>query len=254
MSFRSFITAAVVAGSFMIAAPAYSAVVIYTFTGVLSSGYDATGEFGAAGSDLTGLNFTAVFRRDDDAAGANFSSTATSTAVFRSGAPGPVLGALTIGGVTIDFGQAGGTQSQLAQPGVEQAQLSANDSSIYQASGIDYRYIANLSAGAAGFGTSYLGGRDYHDLPALSAAAMPGLILYGSFNIDGYDQVQATGQYQNFRRASGAFAPAAMTVTVTGVPEPQAWSLMILGFLGVGGATRRHRYSQGAERSLSSMS
>lgn len=254
MSFRSFITAAVVAGSFLIAAPAYSAVVLYTFTGVLSSGYDATGEFGAAGSDLTGLNFTAVFRRDDDAAGANFSSTATSTAVFRSGAPGPVLGALTIGGVTIDFGQAGGTQSQLAQPGVEQAQLSARDSAIYQVSGVDHRYVANIAAGAVGFGTSHLGGRDYHDLPALSAAAMPGLVLYGSFNIDGYDQVQATGQYQNFRRASGVFAPATMTVSVAGVPEPRAWSLLILGFLGAGAAIRRRGYSQGAERSLSSMS
>lgn len=260
MSFRPFAAAAVVAASFMFAAPASAAVVIYTFTGVLSSGYDATGEFGVAGSDLKGQSFTAVFRRDDDAPGANFSSTVTSTGVFRSGAAGPVLGSLSIGGMTIDFGQAGGRQTQLAQPDLEQAQLSAMDSAIYRAAGIDHRYVANIAAGAVGFGTSYLGGRDYHDLPSLMAAGMPGLALYGSFNIDGYDQVRATGQYQNGRKASGVFAPTAMTVTTAAVPEPSTWALMLLGFLGAGAAIRRRAQpqpealSQGAEASRASMS
>ncbi len=240
LSFRPFSTAAVVlAASLMVAAPASAAAVIYTFTGVLSSGYDATGEFGVAGLDLTGKNFTAVFRRDDDTPGANFQSTATSSAVFRSGGPPPVTGSLTIGGVTIDFGLMDGRQVQTAQPGVEQAAFSTQDQENYTAGFIDHHFGAQLTAGAVGFGTSYLGGPDYHNLPALTAVGMPGLTLYGNFRIDGYDQNFTTGQYQNFRTASGAFSPTAMTVTVTGVPEPGAWSLAILGFLGVGAALRR---------------
>ncbi|MCW5761546.1 MAG: hypothetical protein KIS90_17370, partial [Phenylobacterium sp.] len=52
------------AGVLTFASAAGAAEWIATYKGVVNGGYDATGVFGAAGSDLSGKAFTATFRYD----------------------------------------------------------------------------------------------------------------------------------------------------------------------------------------------
>jgi len=78
---------------------------------------------------------------------------------------------------------------------------------------------------------------NHPDIPASITepfSIMSGLTGYGSYRYD------YTGVF-TFSSLSFTLVPETITVTVSGVPEPSTWAMMILGFAGVGYMTYRRR-------------
>lgn len=211
------------------AQPASAAVVTYTYTGHIDTGFDGIGLFG--GGSLNGLAFTAVFSRDDDLAEDIFLGKENS---YVRGAQA-VTATLKINDITIDIGGGNSEQSQYDDADFE--------GFFHQAAGP----LGSFSLGATTLGTfaplktGYIPGPDYHTLPSLSAEDTPGLSWFGRFDFGAPDPNNpSAGLFTN-----GQFRPETIVVdgaTVPGgVPEPGAWALMILGFGAAGHALRRQR-------------
>jgi hypothetical protein len=78
---------------------------------------------------------------------------------------------------------------------------------------------------------------DHPDIPGsitVPFAILSGLTGYGSYS---YTYV---GNFTYFNQ-SFVLVPETITVTVSGVPEPSTWAMMILGFAGIGVMTYRRK-------------
>ena len=209
-----------IATTLAFAQPAAAAVVTYTWTGYVAEGVDQIGLFG--GGNLTGLDFTAVFSRDD--ALADDLSLGAVNSYVRGGQA--VSAKLTIGGVTIDVGGVNGEQSQFDNGAFEG--FSHHAASVL--GGVSF------TARSLGDPTDYLAGPDYHTLAGLTADDTPGFYWEGRFDFGAADPDDPNqGLFTN-----GRFVPYGVAVGSTGaVPEPATWAMMILGFGGVGATLRR---------------
>lgn len=222
--------------AFALSQPASAAVVTYTYTGKVDYGFDNAGLFG--GGALTGADFTAIFYRDDALARPDdiFLGEVNSS-VSGDDAFSPVRATLTIGAYTLDIGGLYGDQTQTDYDGYEgfgHTAVGANGS---------------LTMGGGTLGTfaptslNYLPGPDYHSLPSLSLADMPGFDWSGAFTYIQSTDAAARGSILT----SAIFNPTTLMVSpnpgggVSAAPEPSAWALMILGFGGVGATLRRRR-------------
>ena len=86
-----------------LAASSAFANVTTTFTGVVASGFDYAGEFGAPNTDLTGVGYTAVYTIDDSVASQQ-SINPNYTSVYGGTLPAganPLSATLTINGTTV---------------------------------------------------------------------------------------------------------------------------------------------------------
>ncbi|HEX7945636.1 MAG TPA: PEPxxWA-CTERM sorting domain-containing protein [Phenylobacterium sp.] len=215
-------------GAIAFAQAASATVVSYTYSGHIDTGSDQIGLFGQPGGTLDGLDFVAVFLRDD----------ALATTLYQGGVssyvrgPQAVTAKLTIGGVTLDVGGRNSEQNQ-RDDGYEGFQH-------FAAGPLGSVDLFAVSTGIYPPGAyDHLAGPDYHSLTSLTAAETPGLAWRGRFDfysdlIDGHRDVTA-----------GRLTPLALVVATVpdaaAVPEPATWAMMITGFAGLGAILRRRR-------------
>lgn len=214
MSPKSALAAAAVVVTLGCAAPAAAAAVVYTYTGTIQYGFDQTGLFGA-NTDLAGLTFTAVFRRDD--------AKGLTSGYYASN---PIQASLTIdGGSAVTFGDSFGEQ---AQGGTASGSWFRHVAQDERASRISKIMIEVFGPGVG----DYLSNGDYH-------AGTPEYFWNGSMRIQDHLIDPDTGEHV-VHHAYATLRPTALTVT-TVVPEPAAWALMLTGFFGAGAAIRSRR-------------
>jgi hypothetical protein len=218
----------VLVGAFAAAAlagQAAAAVVITTYKGTIANGTDVTGVFGAAGANLAGLPFIAIFETDSSAPGAIETFGATSSSITGGGPTPPVTGKITIKGITEFFNGDVGTQTQSDNGTYESfLQFASNHVS-------DFDY-GSLFAGGFGSGINFLPGSDYRTFAGADLSAVPN--FFGSMDI--FQGDEETDDV--FRRAF-----ANLNITSVTVPEPEGWALMILGFGAIGALMRYRRHT-----------
>ena len=228
------------------ALPARAAAIMqYTYQGVVAEGFDSTGVFGAAGRDLAGLSFTAVFLRQDKP-GATVESDASSSAIYGSDADNPVSGWLAIdGGPQWSFGVSSGFQGVGRGCDVVCSDVFNHGATTFieMLAGTS-RYSQNdflTVFGEAAFAS--LASLDYHDLPAFG----PGdaVTFSGDFQVHSETSDSSNSSMEILASARGRLVPHSLAVSPYGeggaVPEPAAWALMILGFGAAGAMLRAHR-------------
>jgi hypothetical protein len=216
--------------AFAVAQPASAAIIELTSTGTLSSGFDQSGRFGAANTDLTGLAYSAVeyfdtslgFYTDRGALGDNIVGGIGSV----TGTPGFAWGSVTINGVTVDI-QGDAFSFLIASPGATSA-----GSLLYQVHDGGFETTAQL---------------EIHLNPTV---VLPLYSIFDGFHGDCLGSDECTGGFL-FAKTSGPpnavyyadygnFDGESYDIRVLGaVPEPATWAMMILGFGLVGGALRR---------------
>lgn len=215
--------AAVLAGCLWPTGPAAAAIMMATYTGIVSTGGDVTGEFGAVWSSLTGHEFEATFTYDT-----SIGSLGTVPDRSESLHGGPALGGatpliratLTINAITADLPLDGYMQ---AFAGIGQAQHVVVGSMPTQPPGANNAGYINLIALTPGGPWSLL--------QAVEPFATTG---GGNFYIRARDE--ATAEWVQY--AEGQLE--VRTYGVSAVPEPGSWALM-LGGLGVSGLILRRR-------------
>ena len=219
----SFAATAAIGAALVAAAPAAAIVKIATYTGIVVYGYDLTGEFGTPNTDLAGANWTATFTYDKTLGGYQYSDlTADDSQGGTSvGTGSPILSAtITINGVTkTGAGQTLGKAYTSSTPAV--AHLS--DDSLDDAAAYLQHYIY-----AFGYPAGAPASLDQNFGPAASSNG------YGYVNWIRYDKV--AGSYLEY---AYAYLGSDSVYSVSDVPEPASWALMIGGFGMVGAALRR---------------
>lgn len=236
---------------------ARAAAVVYTFTGSVTDGFDASGVFGIAGRSFSGQAFTARFERDDAVPGSVQAYSPEASQIFGTGPSSPLpVATLTIDGQTHSFGTRNGRQFQASVPcggcTDDAFGFSADDSfeGFMPSSSLLRSMFKELVYDGAG--SNLFASADYHSLSGLGPG--DGVDLSGSFYV--FDEISTnviTGRFPNFavtkkvvslQQAYGFFQVDTLTVTgagAAGVPEPSTWALSILGFGGVGAMIRRRR-------------
>ncbi len=212
-------------------APASAAIVNVTYTGTVGSGYDTTGTFGSANTDLTGLSFVSHYIFDTSV-GYTYSSPTQSYAEggILWGNATPSLGAtLTIDGHTVSVSGdqnaaiAGRNDGSRGSVIVHWAR-DLIDNGITVLVG----YVENGMYGYLGVG-----------LPAsidtsFTADTSAGNISDGSFEFSSYDKNARTFSYDTY----GQLTAATVSVSVD-TPEPASIALLGAGLLGLGLVRRR---------------
>jgi PEP-CTERM motif len=211
--------------------PSSAEIITYTYTGTVASGFDVTGDFGAANTSLTGDPFTLVFSYDPNKGTLH----ATGGVVYQNGGTGtyasygtnPISAILKIGaggastnftGLGNDYGDNGlAFYNSMAVESIQYASTSSND-------GQHVKYV-KMVGGAEG----------------LNFDAPTNVVLIEN----------AQGQFQDsICNNSACSSPtldyanldATKLVAVSGVPEPSTWAMMVLGFAVVGFVAHRRRH------------
>ena len=216
----------------MFAGAAGAAEWVATYKGVVNGGYDATGVFGDAGTDLSGKAFTATFRYDLGLG----SVTASPTGEMADLA---VLEAvLYVGDGAYNFGSGFENHIQTSTdslypngPGYVYHAVSTD----FFASPLFYFFESLTLAGGAA-APAFLG-----QAVAETAIVNPGdggpADYVGFFSIDSNFLGSGANAFGDLRPESYSVAEA----PTGGVPEPATWGLMILGFGAAGVSLRRRR-------------
>lgn len=233
---RTFLATAGALAAVALAAPAAAAPATITVTGNVLNGYDPSGVFGAAGANLAGLPFSAIFTIAPQP-GNTMIDTASLSYLFGMGAASPVTAALTIGAGTHNFG---GKLSGSARA-VNNAGAGGTDGLYYSSEDTD---VALLPSDSTLF---YVSVDSLRDL--LTRADYTS---YGTIDLTAADNAQGQARIANRDPATGA--PGASTyanlslTSITArvgapVPEPATWAMMVTGFAVAGVALRRRRVS-----------
>lgn len=207
-----------------IAAPASSSPVLITYSGTVSSGYDYAGQFGTAQAALDGQSFIASYLFDP-AKGGNTVSTDSFTDTSGgsvSGSVSPLISAtLTIGNHTVNL--PGGYSDRFEN-------VSLGDF------GYQYSSVYSILNGP---------GYEFSDLDFTTAGN--GFIIPATFSDYSSDVGPSSGLYQFLRYGSdlpsedvyATLNPNHLSISVSAVPEPATWVMMLAGFGMIGSAARR---------------
>lgn len=226
--------AAAAAALSLLAGSASATILTVTFTGTLSEGYDQTGRFGAAGTDLTGAAFSVVEYFDTTKGVYNPPPFESISGGTDNGIPGsPGSGSVTVNGVSASI--AGGAISFLSRG---QSSIGtfvydhevAGDVETYGGISAHLNYGAGPPGGD--FTTNFHG-----DCLGVDTC-------YGVFNFGSFINLPNHGS-ETYYTDSGKFLISTFDITggtdpVSGVPEPATWAMMLVGF-GMAGATVRRR-------------
>jgi PEP-CTERM motif-containing protein len=237
------------------AASAQAAVFTWSFAGVVTSGYDATGAFGPISADVSGLAWRARVRTDTGTPGASFFDGDAFSAILGSGPSTPVRVAFTLEGVTrvfgvappdpvLDSGNSTGDQAQVDGalpdfPYDEYFEIKADNELDY---GIPQtlRFLnERIGLVGAGVGLNFLPGPEFTTLPSLTPPPADGLFP-GSVTLFSSTTDRATGA-ELIDEDANALLQITSIVAGGGVPEPGAWTLMIVGLGAIGAIARRRR-------------
>ncbi|WP_296599180.1 PEPxxWA-CTERM sorting domain-containing protein [Phenylobacterium sp.] len=225
--------AAALVASLALGGQASATVYNLTYSGVVTSALDSTGEFGL-GASLVGMAFTAQVIYDDAKAGASYVGGAYYDNYSGYGAANPVTATILLNGVTRTFGATEGYDDRLdrtLQPGCT---LNCTDASFQQHAedrftkdGFYTLNYINLGGMSSDGGLSGIA----HTAPVFTN---PPVDLYAYVNLFTQDTTTLAATH------SAAVSVRIDSVT-GGVPEPQTWALMLLGFGGAGSVLRRRR-------------
>ncbi len=230
--------------AFGVGQPAAATIVDITYSGVVASGADVTGVFGAA-SDLSGTPFTATFRFDLDASTCSAGAIGTDcVGGVAYGDASPNLGAsLEIGGVAVTF--VGDASSEISgynnlalglNPFSEQSHSATR--SDRTASGDDLLIAIDVLT-LSSFGSN---GALPASVDTPFAADLSAEQVNASFAIEDEIYDPRTGDFVVSAFAYGQLRPMSLVETVeAAVPEPSAWMLMLAGIGAIGGLMRRRR-------------
>jgi hypothetical protein len=201
------------------AAPASAYVMVATITGTVGTmTFADAGLFAPLGVSLTGDPFTAVYVFDSDVSGV----VTTPTSLDVKGGicclnPAPISSAsLTINGLTEQLGHDPNRESFESE-----IRYDAGAGTVFfqsgRNSGIDSNLIFNMTGSGIPLSLS----------TPFTLTQDAGSSFFNWFNsLTDRDRAQ--------------LIPTSLTVVRT-VPEPATWAMMLLGFLGLGGALRRRR-------------
>ena len=216
----------------LVATTAHAHIVTATYSGVVANGYDTTGVFGAANTDLTGAAFTAVYKVDSSVNSLTFNSPGSMS--YRIGgtnygfSSSPVSAVVTIHGVSAAFGglQTGEAyRSKVASGGNELFHETYSASTV---KGVSTQQFVETFVYSKSNGPVFAGPR--------SGGFLQDVVVDTS-----------TGAYSTL--VQGVLTPTSLTIgvvqpqgpSVASVPEPATWALMLLGFGGLGAAMRSRR-------------
>jgi hypothetical protein len=223
----------------LVAWPAAAGTLVTTYTGYVSSGVDNAGYWGlGTGASLAGQSFTAVFTIDDQAP---TSIDQDPTYSFLGGA---MLGVLTINGKSRAFGTNPGSHF-VSNDSTDQGLYDyATDYSQHYDADLDKLFYSSASLVGQGNGAAGAIGPDYKSPFDVSTGLNFGLQGTASFTDSSYDY--ATGVTTETVHWTAYLAPSRAVSTYSPdvgipVPEPAAWALMLVGFMGAGVTIRRRR-------------
>lgn len=201
-----------------IAAPAAALHKVATYTGVITSGSDSAGLFGAAGSDLAGVAFTTVYTYD------------TKLGTRHKGLP--------------VYDQIDGGTATLKTNPLTSATLTI--AGVTRAAALDFYGIVALAPATHLSEHEVVGDYYYHEqmynfiyppvVPSLDANVPTTAGSGGGLFTIGFGGM-VNGKPDTLE-ASGMFDTRSVTITGS-VPEPASWALLLAGFAAVGGTMRR---------------
>jgi len=204
--------------------PASAQQYIAEYQGTVQNGTDALGIFGAAGADLTGLDFDAQFIFDP--------STATTTyddgvqAYFRNALETAIL---TINGHSYTWGPNNDGFVDVLN-NLPSSPLYSEDEDLRQDQADDNNgriYLSIYSGQHSLFTTDDYTAPFDHSVDASTEYAG------GAFNLGGFYNGPTSGNLLATQVTVSAYVPS--------VPEPSTWALMLFGFGAIGAAMRRIR-------------
>jgi hypothetical protein len=220
----------ILAGLCAVAVPAQATEFSITFRGKVSQGTDAAGIFGAAGADLSGLDYIASFTFDSDVYAIYDRENGSDFDYEGYSLPGTA--SIKIGNDTyqfsddIDGGSGSATRYIASEPGADGGYN--NDMSVV------------LQPGGAGlFFTLYAIPAMFPSVDNTTPFSYDGPAgFYGSFgNANPQHYTYADFTFGSVVECNGD-GPCALPSA--NVPEPASWALMVTGF-GLAGATLRSR-------------
>ena len=227
-----FLSAAAVLAASGFASPASAELVDVTYWGTVFSGYDQTGVFGSAGSNLFGDSYvahyvfdTAVGNTNNDPSWTSNYGGASGGSLYGSASPA-ISASVTINGHSVNIG--GDTEAEILSgyvggpsgAGQYHIALHVADDGIISAENYSQAYVFNdghnIPLSITGPFTYNVGPRDYSE---------------GHVGIYTYDDT--TGIADTSTWAQATFTR--LTVgPVESVPEPSTWAMMLAGFAGLG--------------------
>ena len=231
--FRKLCALALAAGVLAVGSPAASAIMVATYRGTVTSGYDRTDYFGTGPADLSGVAFTATYRVDTDTLGATLRDRYPDDAyLYGYDNQSPVHGKVTINGRSLSSGDAYG-EEYLKTPFVSRPDGVHHLAQNFAFNGvaIDASY---LEVGI--FSSLYQFVLDTNFETPFSYIADSRDNRYGY--LESYDRDQTGGGYR--RDINLTFTPQSVTVVAAPAPEPSTWLLLIAGF-GLSGLSLRRR-------------
>ena len=226
------------AAALTLSVPATAKIYLATWTGTLvgPNSYDISGVFGPAATSLAGLPYRVTYRMDDALPGAPF-TLYTDPQGFKSSLHGgaqygttavPVTATITVNGVTVFID--GSSQSDAVQVHHYYDQV------------LHYAFNPNsfvTEAALAFEPTEFLTSEDLRTPLDVDLTRLP-LPQGGGFGIHIPNPNNAYG----YDWASGEARAEHLTISSAGaVPEPAAWTLMIVGFGLLGVVLRRRETS-----------
>lgn len=214
-----------------VGAPASATVMIATYSGILTSGFDYSGEFGPANTDLTGSHFIAQYIYDPEAAAVRDTSSGDSIwggAAYGTAAPLSDA-SITINGITHHI-----------DPSWNSGANTVNNTAVGEVDD----YVQSVTTLPNGFTEDQLRNYDFNILIPNSLDARITLTNQLATPYQNFFQIgNSNTNFQNHIDAYGSEDYGNITYSVTwasSVPEPTAWALMVLG-LGLAGAVARRR-------------
>ena len=228
-----------VASVLAMSAPAQAAKFLITYTGTVRSGFDLTGEIGAANTDLTGLSYVARYTLDTSVV-AIFSSNAIQSYAIDIGNKSLLTADITIDGKTfsingsyIGYVEQTNNDSSNFDLVAHVSEDSIEDSQI--------KYAIRLDSTIIGRSINIVNSSDYTQILNFNAqlSGVPLNSRFGNFYITELDKITGI----NRRQVVAVLNPNTITIAplnaVAVVPEPATWAMMIAGFGIVGGAMRK---------------
>lgn len=225
------------------ATQAAAVVYVATYEGVIAAGNDVYGEFGIVG-DLKDERFTLTYRVDTGTPGAVLNPIVSyANSLEGYNAASPVQGVMTINGISRAFGVYYGSETRYdysLEPVCPSCSTEAGvrhyayDLVNTFTGPIYYSYFAGGSITSYGYTGQYAG---------LAHTPPPSFTDATAYFFGDFSMVESLYNYDTNVRTDSIDVNTSLkieSVTVTVVPEPASWALVITGF-GLAGASLRRR-------------
>lgn len=225
---------------------AQAATFLITYTGTISGGYDETGVFGTARTDLTGQSYVAVYTLTSPTPGATVENDGTRGLIVggsQTGSQSPLLGRLTIAGTTVQAGSSSGGALQLdgfpngtGYDHVFHDVRDYSDDGILTTENLFHNNIASFVNNVVS-SSDFTGSLDYRVQAGDLNFGYAEILSFTSGTDRRFGQNRVRYAYASLVPDSVAIVP----MVAGAVPEPATWAVLIIGFGAVGGSMRMRR-------------